>query len=1178
MISNEFSVFLFYLQTILKNSKLNLNVSEFIPQSKRMIFVQVPITPSPPASIYFVPIPSTESTLNVNVPEFLPKNYKPLNEEESDGNMNSNTTSNNINEPALSIMISGDVATIVTNESAENQNETTNNHTNGLSNDDVCTENAENVASTAANGVQHSQILANGTESQSKQTVVAASIMSDLLKNNSDNINLDARSFNKENSHTNLKADLGSKKVTNNISKNKVYKNDNYCNDSDSSKNHKINSSSKHAKTRHAYPKTKQPTVWESLASSKTNQPADADGQHVADIGCNEDAKSVEKLNEKPGLTYAQMVVPVKASATSPHILANTVEAKAETPKSPPKTKSSQNGPSNGNVDRRTNSAKKKVATGSHNERPVKLIENSVEWFTIGAKGRKHITPNGSTVTEIAFENESKVEKVNKIAEELQLDINKDPDLAMDIMDSLTINEEKSEDKTATKAPKKKKTVPSTSKSKKKPKEKLNKEQKRRDTFDIIEPNFGEQINDEMPADDGTSEHSEVNIEINSQNECSDKSIDSDQTFDEFVFDPNVFATPCNLQMDSLPRSSTGELGKSLRLTTGKPVRNLINQFDIYQKDYTSIENQQLKQEEEMVIKILQQLNKSMEEKEEHHKNNDAVIMVDVESIVSTPFKQPTESIKEVTPARENSVERFAINAKPYQNVYASNHFLEHFFGDRNDIRDQVVPSTNLSSSDQSNVEQSVVDNLNTYPAIDVQSEECFPENEPEPDLVSDIQVKTEGEANIYELEANIYEFVVDCEPTETVEVQKMECKQNCEDECVDEVDLQSEQMLENETEEMPPVEINRIAFEQPAAIQIENTIEIEQFEASVEHTSAVSLEHEVETLLESSFEDKSVKFENGSPEKTETKAFEIKDDGIQMDTLNEPNDASDVRIESICNTVYEAVVCEIPESVIQITPPELVEEVSEQKDSAPHEIESEPISIETEVSSIGTEPVSSVSCNQSIKSNSSNGRPWLRIVDTQMLQNEKKLQQTFPITSAVSMWLQAQKEKTPEPVLRIPDYRFFAGTTKHTKTDSQASYSNSSIDLTEDTASITSSDNHMNDDEEEDIMNFYESPLLLSPQSPTITPPPIYNSVYGSSINYTNLLSNKNELLCNNIIDFDQIEAANGKMSENANEKSTLNLNINGFNQNGDTATEKTTGADEKSFRPPPEVCCSIM
>lgn len=101
-----------------------------------------------------------------------------------------------------------------------------------------------------------------------------------------------------------------------------------------------------------------------------------------------------------------------------------------------------------------------------------------------------------------------------------------------------------------------------------------------------------------------------------------------------------------------------------------------------------------------------------------------------------------------------------------------------------------------------------------------------------------------------------------------------------------------------------------------------------------------------------------------------------------------------------------------------------------------------------------------------------------------------------------------------------------------------------------------------VDDDEEDDIMNYWEldSQSMLTPQMP-----PAYQSVYGNSINYEKLLSNKNELLCNNIIDFDHVEET---VTTDHQTKDT------GNNQGPQTKSEP----DESYFKPTPEVCCTIM
>lgn len=577
-----------------------------------MILVPLPITQSPSASIYFVPIQSAESMLNVNVPEFLPKNYKQLSNENAD-----------INDGHMPTTIMNDEEiTITTNESTANQSETINIQTNGLSNDSVCTQNTQNKLQ--ANTVHDSYPKIEGEKAQIEQNPATVFNTSVLLKNNSNNINVGECIFKSGNSDKQIKADLDNKQ--NNISKGKIFKHDDYCNDSGSNKRHKLNNSIKNAKTRH-YTKTtvkSQENAWKSLTSIKFDQRTHKVQGKISEENRNVPGNEIENVTEKvigsPGLTYAQMVVPTSV-VTQNVTQQQPIKVKVESPKLPSKAKNINNAVINGHT---TKVHKNKNPKQNGYERQEKLIEGAVEWFTIGAKGKKHIASDGRMAfTEIAFENELNFEKVNKIAEELQLDINKDADLAMDIMDSLAINENTQEvKKTQTANELKKKKV--TSKSKKKlTKDKCYKElrQQRRDTFDIIEPSFesaklneenGIEVNSGYKNDE---EYEEATLPV--------ESIQIHKTIDDkFVFDPNVFATPCNLH-DIQVDSGHGTLGNSLRLSTGKPTRNLINQFDIYQQNYTSPENQQLKQEEEMVIKILQQLNKSIDDNEISHKTED---------------------------------------------------------------------------------------------------------------------------------------------------------------------------------------------------------------------------------------------------------------------------------------------------------------------------------------------------------------------------------------------------------------------------------------------------------------------------------------------------------------------------------------------------------------------------
>lgn len=284
--------------------------------------------------------------------------------------------------------------------------------------------------------------------------------------------------------------------------------------------------------------------------------------------------------------------------------------------------------------------------------------------------GKKHAA-NDIPMVDIAFENESKEEIVTKIAEELQLDINKDSDLALDIMDSLTVTKDKSQDNVIEKISKKKRTTTNSTKTKKKSdkKDKVNKEQKRnrRDTFDIIEPNFvASSKSEEKPSEviqkEEEEEELEVMVEEKSMPHAKPIELESNkgtiiETEQTLVFDPNVFATPCNLQLDSAQRTSAVQPNNTIRLRAGKSPRNLINQFDIYHPNYESIENQQLKQDEEMVIKILQQLNKSIDGTSQ--KDEPTTVMNIIEEIAQTEAHIHLIDDRENDDTRENSA-RFA--------------------------------------------------------------------------------------------------------------------------------------------------------------------------------------------------------------------------------------------------------------------------------------------------------------------------------------------------------------------------------------------------------------------------------------------------------------------------------------------------------------------------------------
>lgn len=493
------------------------------------------------------------------------------------------------------------------------------------------------------------------------------------------------------------------------------------------------------------------------------------------------------------------------------------------------------------------------------------------------------------------------------------------------------------------------------------------------------------------------------------------------------------------------------------------------------------------------------------------------------------------EPMAEPKTFRGNSVERFAINAKPYQNVYSSNHFLEHFFGDRNDKTDQVVKSTSLSSSDQTNVEideDELYENFDTYLIINNDNDEIVRceknmhqvENEDQSKLGNEDKSHPQSKLEI---------------KNETQDVNESENDYNTE--------IHAKQIFEMEIE---------MDYGNKSEIDSKHEEEIETF------SKTDSFEPEIELAIENSL--------NTQIDKQSGEDSGEKFDPQFNDTYRRANE-NEQENKNISSKLLDFVSSKsnTASDDTNILGTTSNESTNENKADLVNKARTEFPLLGVDSSLIEPNALSSTSCDQSVNSDSNSPRPWLCIVDTQTLAQQKKVQTSFPITTAVSMWLnQLQKEKTPEPIFRLPD-RFFAPTTKYRKQDSQTSHSSSSIDLTEDNTSISSDKFLINDDEEEDIMNFWESPTLMTPQIPTT--PLVYNSLYGSSINYKNLLSNKNELLCNNIIDYDATDI---------NRKNVMPQNIEecGYIQNAEATSTEKNDINEKCYRPPREVCCTIM
>lgn len=929
-----------------------------------MVAVPVQIAPESPSQASTQVLPSQ---LNVNVPEFLPKNYKPL-LKANDGKVAEHEDSQHDALEKQDLKI------------ASYQNdEIINREANETSSESKC------IQKTTENDfpidtVQKS--IANCATKDEEGDKVTVRTLSDLLKSSNNNTNNSNTNINssssspspnnntnsknefslsrtdncKQNSHINSKADIGNKY------RNKIWYNRNN-NDNKNNTDNDLNiNNNKMTKIQNAYPNMKR--NHHRGESSRLNH-VDSKIKTQNEIKTKTNGVSGGS-GGSGGLSYAQMVVPIKMTADQ----SNGIPPQNQ---SPSKLRSINNNNINNNKtiaadkSNRKSTPKKKVII-----EPVKSNDGPIEWFTIGAKGKKQALANDKQnlidFTTNLTQN-TKEEQMNEIAEELQLDIKKDSDLAMDIMDSLAISEAKQTKNQLANQIQKKKMATKTSK-KKSIKDKTNKESKRKrsETFDIIEPNF------EIDNKKNTTENDETHIDVKSEKT---KDIAEQSESNELTFDPNVFTTPLNLQQADRVQEKLPNIGNtcnSLRLSANKSIRSLNNSFDIYHPDYVSIENQQLQQEEEMVNKVLQQLKISVnsDDKEDISIETKIEIIATNNEITNETSNETCNEIcdeicneicdetcneisneLEIIPSDAEVDEKndsdsgsssiisinFDINAKPQQNAYSSNHFLGHFFGDKNDKRDPVENSAILSSSDQLN-------SMDTAEELD-KSVNSDQDNR---------SINTDHSTEHKSENVNVNE------------------------------EYDSEASVEALNEIIERISENK--FDQTAS---EDDVLNELKDLNISESECQQIEQ-----------------------------LSCSDNDFQFDEINE-----------------------IKQSERGIN--EIVQKMGSVVDQP---IESLPIDSEVNDSHIEAHKIAELKVNPGINLT----RPWIRIVDTQMLEKQKKLQKTFPITRAVSMWLnQAQKEKTPEPILRLPlkNSTFFAAnaqTTKRTKINNQTSQYCSSV------------------------------------------------------------------------------------------------------------------------------------
>lgn len=502
-----------------------------------------------------------------------------------------------------------------------------------------------------------------------------------------------------------------------------------------------------------------------------------------------------------------------------------------------------------------------------------------VGWRTVCLKGRKRVTPaQGSPeVDEISFD-DTEPEQIEVTVDVVEIEAPAaEPKVA----------EVKAEDATAaTEVPEAVEAAHISKKSKKSRKRKTAQAKlpkaSQADGFDIIEPIFDEfSIND-------------------------------------ITIDPQIFADEQSIAFSGFNGS-----------------------LDPYSSAHSLRKDARLKEEEELVIRILQQLHQSDGEDSN-------------ETLNASPIQSMDDWLSEIfddNGSVKPSIRRYSINAKPYQNIYSSNHFLGHFFGDKDDKRKHSNDDLTSSSSG------------------------C--------DAASDVRSSQDVEA-------------APAEPSEAT---------------------------------VDAAEVGLTVTEGTAASLGGDEKEIE----------------EVESVLKSDDQEKEASSEETEPESRQ----------------------AELRKREKLDSVDSGMCLEQEQSL------------------------------------------SSLSASESSRK--------LLIVDTGLLEQQKKLNQTFPITAAVTLWLDQMKEQTPEPILRFPSAEFLGATfdelflphgscdttdnDSYSTDDSSGSHNegnkrskyfnlrlplgrNRSLDLTE----CTDTD----EDEEGDSGHYWEMnapPSPLAPQTPPSSP-----------------------------------------------------------------------------------------
>lgn len=581
------------MQKILKGTKLNSNVNEFVPQNHGMIFIPVAIPPPFPLELpsVMLPIPPNiippiESSLNADVPEFHPRDY---------------------------------VQKVRISEAVEEKHNDTSKST------ETCIGEKAYIITESNENSMKSCIVANLSDAKSRAGAIE--LISEINSRN------DSQKYSM--------ADLDDKHPTKRSNNNII---------------DIIDDVSIHKKT------------------SGANITVISSAKPMRIFVETEKMTAASKKAENAERTYAQMLALTKPKP-NPSVPTQT-ENRKYFEKSTGKT---------ANYSKVKQSAKSKSKRETFRiltAETVDAIEDTSstltvgvsEWYTVRSKCRKKNPLN----EEVDFESNTYGAEEDYVASiHPKESVKVTPNIeVIDRCCNSILTETRALDDVA-------KNSKQSSKSKKKSPSKKNQWKTMIEKFSITEPDFSKEI-DSADCAEYMDDPETDDVPLISPNEV--------------VLDPAMFAQPVPLFVDT-PISSASILrrqaAKAGLVGLNKCALNLRQQFGFFQPEYES-ENILLKKEEEMVIRVLEQLNVNSKCESSDAKPNESIVLKNTKS----PSAMDAGDVTLDKEATDWDADRFSINAKPYQNSYSSNNFLGHFFGDKDEKRKDLYDLRSLSLID----------------------------------------------------------------------------------------------------------------------------------------------------------------------------------------------------------------------------------------------------------------------------------------------------------------------------------------------------------------------------------------------------------------------------------------------------------------------------------------------